>query len=54
MMTSHGHWVCQADNVKGIKDMLVNMKVNLTDTNNPVVISKYTPDFAVKSMLTLL
>ena len=54
MMTTHGHWVCQADNIKGIKDILVQMKAKLADTAHPVVISKYTPDYAVNSMLALL
>ena len=54
MLTTHGHWVCQADDINGIKDILVHLKANLADTTHPVFISKYTPDYAVNSMLALL
>ncbi|MCA6511709.1 MAG: hypothetical protein IM569_02500 [Chitinophagaceae bacterium] len=54
MLTTHGHWVCQADDVNGMKDILVHLKANIADTTHPVVISKYTPDYAVNSMLALL
>lgn len=54
MMKAHGHWVCQADDVNAIKEILANMKAKLSDSSSPVIISNYTPDFAVNSMLSLL
>ena len=54
LLVSHGHMVCQADDINGIKDILVHLKANLADTTHPVFISKYTPDYAVNSMLALL
>jgi hypothetical protein len=54
MMQEHGHLVCQANDVSGIKSILKNIHSVFSAKKDAIKISKYTPDFAVEKMIELV
>ncbi len=54
MMLEHGHLVCQADDVPGIKNAIKKITAGISAYTGSIKISNYTPDFAVQKMLELI
>ncbi len=54
MLSSHGHLVCQADDINSIKRNILNLINDLTQYTSNIKKSKYTPALAVDQMIHLI
>lgn len=54
MLCSHGHIVCQANEVELIKQSILNLTENLLQHTNNIKKSIYTPALAVEQMINLI